>query len=50
LDMLSRPAGERRELGQEARARIEANFALDQVVAQYAALYESLASRTLYRK
>jgi glycosyltransferase involved in cell wall biosynthesis len=45
LAMLSKSEAERRALGRAARARVEANYALPRIVAQYANLYEQLTKR-----
>lgn len=44
-DLLKRSPAERRELGQRARARIEAHYTLEQVAAQYAELFEQVVGR-----
>lgn len=43
LAMLRKSSGERRALGQMARQRVETNYGLDAIVAQYARLYEEIA-------
>jgi glycosyltransferase involved in cell wall biosynthesis len=44
IAMLDKPSKARRDLGREARSRIEARFSLDAMVAHYAQLYEELTS------
>lgn len=45
MSMLSRPSTDLRVLGQAARARIEAKYALPHLAQAYAQLYENLAGR-----
>lgn len=46
-DILALPAGERRALGEQARARITEHYSLDAVTARYSALYRAtLAGRS----
>lgn len=44
-EVLSLPAGERKALGERARARIVENFSLERVADLYAAMYASLSRR-----
>lgn len=44
LEILNKSHEERRALGQRARARIEANYAVSRIVSQYAETYESLGA------
>lgn len=49
-DVLSLPPEERTALGAQARDRIVANFALEQIVARYEALYTALAAPAARRR
>ncbi|MFW5735485.1 MAG: glycosyltransferase [Oceanidesulfovibrio sp.] len=44
MELLELPAKTRRDLGRQARERVEARYALPRIVAEYARLYEELAT------
>lgn len=47
LDLLRLPAGERQALGAAARRRVEENFSLEKMVANYASLFRQVAGLSL---